>query len=110
MSPTTVELDEPVTAMAGPVEVLLRVAVAGKIEESSPERAPASNVSLPPSEAFGREPTLDELAAEQGIITPQPFEQLLGQGHDLWENDEEFEAFLRDLDALRHPERANSSA
>jgi hypothetical protein len=35
----------------------------------------------------------------------QDFEDLLGQGNDLWENDADFEAFLADLRRRRQQDR-----
>jgi hypothetical protein len=43
---------------------------------------------------FWQEVTLEYLAQEQGITNPQRFEELFGSAYDLWECDEDFEAFL----------------
>lgn len=105
VNPTTVELDEPVPDMLGPVEVFLRLAVAGKIDKGKGQTLPLSTVPLPEEKVFWQEKTLDELAAEQGLRLPQSLDRLIGRGQDLWESDEEFEEFLRALTACRHPER-----
>jgi len=44
--------------------------------------------------------TLDELAEEQGI-TPQNIQKIISMAKGLWENEEDLEAFLEDLKALR---------
>ena len=49
---------------------------------------------------FWRTKTIAELAAEQGIPLVPNYEALVGQGKDLW-SDEEFEAFLKDLREAR---------
>jgi hypothetical protein len=45
--------------------------------------------------------TIEELAAEQGVSLPQDLDSLIGQGKDLWDSDEEFEAWLKDLNEAR---------
>jgi len=45
-------------------------------------------------EDFWQEKSLEQLAAEQSIQPLQRLEDILGHGAFLWENDEEFEAFL----------------
>jgi hypothetical protein len=40
----------------------------------------------------------EQLAREQGITEPQPWDQLTGAGADLWESDEDFEQFLHALE------------
>ena len=44
-----------------------------------------------------REPTLEEIAAEQGITSPQNYDTLLGAGKDLWADDKEFNQFVDDI-------------
>lgn len=46
------------------------------------------------SEGFWREKTIEELAAEQGVRPVERLEDILGRHADLWESDEEFEAFV----------------
>jgi uncharacterized protein (DUF433 family) len=41
--------------------------------------------------------TLDVLAAVQGITGPTQFDALFGAGAELWDNDEDFAAFLESL-------------
>ena len=45
--------------------------------------------------------TVAELAAEQGIPLVPNYEALVGQGEDLWSDDKELEAFLKDLREAR---------
>jgi hypothetical protein len=47
--------------------------------------------------ASWREPTLDEIAAQQGITEPQPFDELLGAGKNLWKDDKELDIFLKGI-------------
>jgi type II secretory pathway component PulM len=39
--------------------------------------------------------TIEELAAEQGVELPQNLDRLFGAGEQLWDNDAEFDEFLR---------------
>ena len=50
---------------------------------------------------FWRTKTIAELAAEQGIPLVPNYEALVGQGEDLWSDDKELEAFLKDLREAR---------
>lgn len=56
---------------------------------------------MPHEDRFWHPKTADELAAEQGVVSPQSLDELTGAAADLWENDEEFEQFLASID--RHP-------
>lgn len=49
--------------------------------------------SLSP-EDFWREATVQELAAEQGLLVPQTLDNMVGAAADLWESDEEFMQFV----------------
>jgi hypothetical protein len=49
--------------------------------------------SLSP-EDFWRDPTVEELAAEQGLLVPQALDNMVGAAADLWESDEEFVQFV----------------
>lgn len=49
--------------------------------------------SLSP-EDFWHEPTLEELAAEQGLLVPQAVDNMVGAGADLWESNEELVQFV----------------
>ncbi len=51
---------------------------------------------------FWIEPTIEELAAEQGVDVPQPLERLVGQGADLWNDEDEFAAFIDEIRHRRH--------
>ena len=48
--------------------------------------------------------TIEELAAEQGVQLPQDFDRLLGAGAQLWDNDAEFDQFLRWLNDANRKE------
>jgi hypothetical protein len=45
-------------------------------------------------EGFWREPTVRELAVEQGLPAPQVLDEMIGAAADLWETDEEFAQFV----------------
>ena len=47
--------------------------------------------------AFSSEATIDELAAEQGIVSPQPFEAVVGAATDLWDDDDDFDLFVQGI-------------
>ena len=51
--------------------------------------------------AFWREPTIDELAAEQGIGSPLPFEAVVGAATDLWDDDDDFDLFVQGIQDRR---------
>lgn len=53
------------------------------------------------AEDFWREPSLEELAVEQGICQPQKLDDLVGAGADLWDGDEQFDEFLAGIYARR---------
>jgi hypothetical protein len=57
-------------------------------------RPPVPGLPLPMSKTK----TIEELAAEQGVKLPQNLDELLGKGCDLWDDDEDFENFLRWLE------------
>jgi hypothetical protein len=59
----------------------------------SPE-PPAASPASPFEATVSRKRTLQELAAEQGVVTAKRAEELLGQGEDLWDDDAEFDRFL----------------
>ncbi|MCY4028231.1 MAG: hypothetical protein OXH75_18195 [Acidobacteria bacterium] len=46
---------------------------------------------------FWRERTLDEIAAQQGVSVPQPLDEMVGVAANLWDDDEDFNRFLRGL-------------
>ncbi len=46
---------------------------------------------------FWRERTLDEIAAQQGVSVPQPLDEMVGAAANLWDDDEDFNRFLRGL-------------
>ena len=57
------------------------------------------------SEGFWREKTIEELAAEQGIRPVERLEDILGRGADLWDDDEDFERFLKGIRERRRQGR-----
>jgi uncharacterized protein (DUF2384 family) len=62
-------------------------------DPSSPaERALADNAAT-----VRRRKTIEELAAEQGVALPQDLDAMIGAGKDLWDSDEEFEAWLEGI-------------
>lgn len=50
-----------------------------------------------PNNDFWASKSAEQIAAEQGITSPQPLDQLIGAAADLWESDEEFEQFLASI-------------
>lgn len=50
---------------------------------------------------FWQAKTLDDHAAEQGILKPQSLARL--NASDAWPEDDDLDEFLRDLEAQRHP-------
>lgn len=46
------------------------------------------------SEKFWKEKNLDTLAVEQGVDPPTQLDDILGKGADLWDTEDEFEAFV----------------
>ena len=66
---------------------------------------PASTAAANAAGTFWRRKTIEELAAEQGIPLIPNYEALVGQGKDLWSSDEEFEAWLKDLQEARREGR-----
>lgn len=60
-------------------------------------------VGTPPTpEDFWRESTIDQLASAQGIAVPQSLDRILGAAAELWNNEEEFDSFLRGIHERRH--------
>ncbi len=52
---------------------------------------------MPPTNDFWRMRTPEELAVELGIKPANDLDALIGQGRDLWESDEECEAFVEGI-------------
>ncbi len=46
------------------------------------------------SVSFWSRATVDELAAEQGIATPQHFGEMIGSAAELWNDEDDFRAFV----------------
>lgn len=46
---------------------------------------------------FWHEPTVEELIAEQGHSAAQPWDQIVGQGSTLWDDDRQFDTFLQNI-------------
>lgn len=60
----------------------------------SSRKSPASRSGSGDPAGSWRVKTLDELAREQGVAFPQDKQAMLGAGADLWDSEEDFEAFL----------------
>ncbi len=60
-------------------------------------------------DAFWQPKTAEELAAEQGIDGPQDLDGLIGDGAELWDTDEEFDEFLRGIEARRRESQEKAS-
>ncbi len=52
------------------------------------------------AEDFWREKTLEELAQEQGV-EPFRWENAFGKGADLWDDDDDFDAFIKEIAQIR---------
>jgi hypothetical protein len=52
--------------------------------------------------SFWKTKTAEELSIEQGVLGPQPLDEMIGAAADLWDSDADFEEFLADLDRARH--------
>ena len=81
------ELDEPVADPASQVEVVIR--------------PPSAAVRLPKATEFWVERSVEQLAKEQGVVLPQPVDDLFGQGADLWATEEEFLDFVQGIQERR---------
>lgn len=69
---------------------------------ASPQKTPdssnrSSTAGAKEAGTFWRRKTIEELAAEQGVLLPQDLDAMIGAGKDLWDSDEEFEAWLEDI-------------
>ncbi len=53
--------------------------------------------SLPAPDEFWNEPPIEQLMAQQGLAGPQRWTEIVGHGADLWDNDQQFEQFLREV-------------
>jgi hypothetical protein len=67
--------------------------------------SPADRSLADKATTFRRCKTIEEIAAEQGVPLPQDLDSLIGQGKDLWSSDEEFEAWLKELNEARREGR-----
>ena len=54
---------------------------------------------------FWQPPTVDELAAEQGITAPQQIDEMIGAAAGLWDDDEDFHRFLQGIHDRRLEQR-----
>ena len=57
-----------------------------------------------PHKDFWRAPTIDAIAAQQGIAVPQPLDQVIGAAADLWEDDGDCDRFVRGIHDRRLPQ------
>ena len=53
------------------------------------------------AEDFWQEKSIDRLAEEQGVRPVERLEDIWGRGMDLWDDDEDFEEFLRSVERGR---------
>jgi len=53
-----------------------------------------TGIELLSPDDFWREPTIEQLAAEQDLRVPQTVDGMIGAGADLWGSDEEFGEFV----------------
>lgn len=53
-----------------------------------------------------RRPTLEELAREKGLKPVESLDDLEAFALDVWDSDEDLQAFLADVHASRHADRA----
>lgn len=68
---------------------------------------------MPSVNDFWHKPTPEALAAEQGVRLPPDLNAVIGQGRDLWDSDEDFDAFLEGIyqrRAQRAPEEKSGAA
>ncbi len=76
--------EDPATGHITNIHISDIEALAAGAEDSTPLTA----------EDFWQEKTLEQLAAEQGVEPIRRLEDVLGKGSDLWNSDEDFDAFL----------------
>lgn len=69
------------------------------------ERAPTGRNGERLPAGFSRKKSIKELAAEQGVRLEGQLERIWGSGAHLWESDEEFERFVRDIYDRRRQDR-----
>ena len=67
-----------------------------KVVDAEPASGGADEFSTM-RESFREERTLAELAAEQGVMTPQPMEEMIGAAAELWDDDEDFQRFVKGI-------------
>lgn len=67
-----------------------------KIVDIEPLEVETEAQPISPDE-FWRSPTLEELAAEQGIKAPQQLDSMIGAAADLWDDDRDTEAFVAEI-------------
>jgi len=58
--------------------------------------------ALPAPDEFWRKRSIEQLTAQQGILAPQRWEDVVGQGTTLWDDDRQFDEFIRDIRDRRH--------
>lgn len=59
---------------------------------------------------FWERRSIDELADEQGIETPQQFDRMIGAAADLWDDEEDFQRFVNGICEHRHGTRKHVEA
>jgi hypothetical protein len=80
-----------------------KVGRSGNLRPAS-KRVTTGGTSGKPATGFSESRSIEALAAEQGV-KPTKLEDILGNGADLWESDQEFERFVKDIYARRREDR-----
>ena len=62
------------------------------VEPVAPRRATGAA-----REEFWREPSIEELLAEQQVSSARRWDEVVGQGATLWDDDGQFDEFLRNI-------------
>ena len=68
-------------------------------------RVGVTNESTVPPGHHWRERTIDDLAAQQRIAVPQPLDEMIGAAAELWDDEEDFDRFIRGIHDRRTQRR-----
>lgn len=71
-----------------------------KAADIDPSGMVADGFSLTPAK-FWREPAIAQLVSEQGISAPQRLDGIVGAAADLWDDDEDFDLFVKNIHERR---------
>lgn len=58
---------------------------------------------------FWQEKSVEELARDQGVAVPQPLDEIIGKGVDLWEDEADFDSFVGGIYERRRSTEPRSS-